>query len=100
MPLQGGVPLALVRRERVDLRIRRGGLEVDFSSKLEDTRVEGRSNLSKVGGTQAVADLIEFGVVPGVEGFDAEFEAAAAGLAEHKALEEREVPVVAARATQ
>src|SRR5580704_14174260 len=77
-----------------------GGLEVNLSSKLEDTRVEGRSNLSKVGGTQAVADLIEFGMVPSVEGFDAELEAAAAGLAEHKALEEREVPVVATRAAQ
>src|ERR1700761_115334 len=77
-----------------------GGLEVNFSSKLEDTRVEGRSNLSKVVGTQAVADLIEFGVVPGVKGYDADLEAAAASLAEHEALEERDVPVVATRAAQ
>ena len=65
-----------------------GGLEVNFSSKLEDTRVEGRSNLSEVARTQAVADLIEFGVVPGVKGFDAELKAAATSLAEHEALEE------------
>src|ERR1700761_3350974 len=77
-----------------------GGLEVNFSSKLEDTRVEGRSNLSKVGGTQAVADLIEFGMVPGVKGFDAKLEAAATSLAEHEALEQREVPVIAARTAQ
>ena len=78
----------------------RGGLEVNFSSKLEDTRIEGRSNLSKVAGTQAVTDLIEFGMVPGVEGFEAELEAAAASLVQHEALEEGEVPVVATRAAQ
>src|SRR5262249_22551123 len=76
----------------------RGGLEVNLCSKLEDTRVEGRSNLSKVAGTQAVTDLIEFGVVPGVKGFEAELEATAASLVQHEALEEREVPVVATRA--
>jgi len=88
-----------VRCERVKFRLA-GQSEVYLRSQLEDSRIEGRSDLAEVGRTETVADLVELRVVPRVEAFRAEFEAAAASFVEHKALEQREVPVVAAGSAQ
>src|SRR5580692_5402463 len=47
-------------------------LEVDLSSELKDSRVEGRSDLAEIAGTEAVADLVKLRVIPGVETFHTE----------------------------
>ncbi len=75
-------------------------LEVDLPSELKDSRVEGRSDLAEIAGTEPVTDLVKLGVIPGVETFHTEFQPAATSFAQHEALEQREVPVVAAWATQ
>ena len=53
------------------------------------------SDCAKVAVREGVADVFKLRVVKGVEGFRSEFETAAARLTEHKALEERYVPVLA-----
>jgi hypothetical protein len=63
-------------------------LEVDLSSELKHSRVEGRSDLAEIVGTESVTDLVKLGVIPGVEAFHAEFKPAATSLAEHEALEQ------------
>src|SRR5450755_710235 len=77
----------------------RTGLEVQLQPDLHYAWVEGRGELTEVAGAEVVADLVELRVVPGVERFGTELQAAAASFAEHEALEQREVPVVAARTT-
>ena len=74
--------------------------EIQLGSKLKDSWIEGTCHLAKIARSECIADLVELSVVPRVEAFRAEFEPAATSFVEHKALEQREVPVVAARATQ
>ena len=67
---------------------------------MEDSRIKGRGDSTKVARSNIVAYpavvniALELGVVPSVEGFSAEFEAATATLAEHETFCERKVPVV------
>src|SRR5579883_1300601 len=77
-----------------------GWLKVDLRAELQDARIKGGVELAEVGVAEGGVDAAEFRVVPGVERFQTEFEAAAARLAQAKALEERDVPVVHARATE
>src|SRR5208282_442808 len=72
-------------------------LEVDLSSKLEDSRVKGRSDLAEPAVTEACIHVVELSMVPGVEGFQTQFQTAAARFDEREALEQRQVPVVASR---
>ena len=71
-------------------------LEVELQPQLHDARIPGRGELPEIAGPEVVADIMELSVVEGVKGFHAEFQTAAACFAEYKALEEREVPIVAA----
>src|SRR5580692_3162968 len=75
-------------------------LEVDLSSKLEDSRVKGRSDLAKVRRAKASAYLVKLRVIPRVEGFQTQFQEAAASFPQREPLEERQVPVVAPRSAQ
>ena len=59
-----------------------------------------RSDRTEVAVGEGVADVIELRVVEGVEELRTKFKPAATRLAEHEALEEREVPVLAARTTK
>ena len=77
-----------------------GWLEVNLAAELQDARIEGRVELAEVGVSNGIVGSIELGMVPSVEGLDTQFETAAARFVEHEALEQREVPVVAARAGQ
>src|SRR5450631_2129394 len=74
--------------------------EVKLRPQLEDSWIEGGSDLAVVARAEAVADLVELGVVPRIEAFRAEFEPAAPSFIEYETLEQREVPVVAAGAAQ
>ena len=70
-------------RLRGQIRPRSGrGLEVELQPDLQNARVEGRGELAEVTGTEVVADLVELRVVPDVEGFQTQFEAAATGFAQ------------------
>src|ERR1700677_1364556 len=79
-------------------------LEEQLQGKLEFPRVERASDSAEVAGTEVVADTavvnvtLELYVVPGVEGFHAELNAATAFRIEHEVLKERQVPVVSAGA--
>ena len=57
-------------------------LEVDLPSELEDSRVKRRGVLSKAGVTKVGIHGVELSMVPRVEGFQTQFEAAAAGFAQ------------------
>src|SRR5579883_1246977 len=72
-----------------------GWLKVDLRAELQDARIKGGVELAEGG-----VDAAKFRVVPGVERFQTEFEAAATRLAQAKALEERDVPVVHAGAAK
>ena len=58
-----------------------------------------RRNRTEITVGKGVADVVEFGVIERVEEFRAEFQFAAASLAEYKLLKQSEVPVLTARAT-
>lgn len=73
-----------------------GGLEVQLYAQLNFPRVMGGSDCSEVAGRERGADVLELRVVEGIETFRTEFETTAT-LIEHKALEERHVPVLATR---
>ena len=75
-------------------------LEVDLSSELEDSRVKGRSDLAEPAVTEGAIHGVELSMVPGVEGFQTQFKIAAARFPEVEPLEERQVPVIAARSSQ
>src|SRR6267154_688999 len=77
---------------------KRSVLEVRLQRKLQNAWVEGRGVPAKVAGPLIAADLVELGVIPRIESFDAEFHAAATSFAEYETLEQRQVPVVAPRA--
>src|SRR5579871_638249 len=79
----------LRKRERGALPAR---LEVSLQAELEYSRVESRRDLAEVAGRKGVADTtlvaaLELRVIEDVETFGAQFEVAAALLAEHEALE-------------
>src|SRR4029077_1008242 len=74
-------------------------LEVQLQPELHNARIEGRGELAEVAGAEVGTGLVELGVVPDVERFGAEFQPAAASLAEDEALEQGNVPVVAPGAT-
>ena len=74
-------------------------LEVRFQPELHDARVEGIGELAEVAGTQIITYVMELGVIPRVESLDAEFQPAATRFAEDKALEQRQVPVIATGTT-
>ena len=77
---------------------------------MEDPGVPSGGYCTEIAGSEIGADAgaagaslawtSELRVVPGVEAFDAQLEAAAASLADNKALEQREVPVIAAGTSQ
>src|SRR5712671_966035 len=71
-------------------------LEVGLQCELQNAWVEGRGVPAKVAGPEIAAHLVELGVIPRVESLDAEFHSAATSFAEDEALEQRQVPVVAA----
>src|SRR4029077_7206817 len=75
-------------------------LEVQLQPELHNARIEGRGELAEVAGGERVADLVELGVIPGVERLGAELQTAATSFAEDEALEQGDVPVVAAGATR
>ena len=75
-------------------------LEVDLSSELEDSRVKRRGHLAESAVAKIGVHCVQLGVIPGVERFQAQFQAAAASFAQRKTLEEGKVPVVAARSPQ
>src|SRR5437762_3408564 len=75
-------------------------LEDDLHPQLEDSRFEGRSDLAKFTVAEVGADVMELGVVPGVKAFRAKLQPTAARFAEDEALEQRHVPVIAARSPQ
>src|SRR5579883_2341752 len=77
-----------------------GWLKVDLRAKLQDARIKGGVELAEVGVAEGGVDAAKFRVVPGVERFQTEFEAAATRLAQAEALEERDVPVVHAWPTE
>src|SRR5579859_1802619 len=77
-----------------------GTLEVNLAAELHDSRVVSRGELAELGVAEASVNVLELGMVPGVEGFEANFQAAAASFTEREALEERQIPVVATRATK
>ena len=80
-------------------------LEDQLRSELEFSGIECRLDLAEVAGANVRADAtvvvvtFELRVVPGVEALRPKFEAAASALADYEALKEREVPIVATRAT-
>src|ERR1700730_5440027 len=76
------------------------GLEVELQPELHNTWVEGRGELAEVTRAEVGTGLVELGVIPDVERFGAEFQAAASRFAEDEALEQGDVPVVAAGATR
>lgn len=73
-------------------------LEIYLRAELEDPWIERRSHLPKVARTQCIAYLVELGVVPDVEALRAKLQPPS--LTELEAFEEREIPVVTARAAQ
>src|SRR5579859_7789348 len=77
-----------------------GTLEVNLAAELHDSRVVSRGELAELGIAETGVNVLELSMVPGVEGFEANFQAAAASFAECEALEERQIPVVATRATE
>jgi hypothetical protein len=74
-----------------------------LETELEFSRIEGPRNRAKVAGSHVQADATVIGItlelrmVPSVEGIRAELDAAASLFTDDKVLEERQVPVVAAR---
>ena len=78
----------------------------NLQSQLEFSRIKGRRHGAKVARSLVKADAavidiaLELGMVPGVEGLRAEFDAAAALRAKNEVLQQRQVPVVAARTPQ
>src|SRR3954464_448089 len=73
--------------------------EVQLQPKLNFARVVSRGDRTEVTVGKGIADVIELRVVEGIEELRTEFELAATTLAEHKGLEQREVPVLPARTT-
>ena len=75
-------------------------LEEQLRSKLKLARIKRRSNCSEVAGSLVHADAavvgiaLELGMVPCVEGLDAELETTATRFADYEILEQRQVPVV------
>src|SRR5580692_2894590 len=65
------------------------GSEVQLQSKLDFSRVVRRSDCAKVARREGCAHAVEFRVVPQVEEFRPEFQAAAALFTEDEGLEER-----------
>src|SRR5204862_3873507 len=80
-------------------RVKQDSSEVQLQPKLNFARVVSRGDRTDVTVGEGVADVIELRVVEGVEELRTEFEFAATTLAEHKGLEQREVPVLPARTT-
>lgn len=75
-------------------------LKIELATKLKYSWIECRGNLAKVVRPEGSADLVELGVVPGVEALGAQLKPTFARLAQNEALEQRKIPVVAARAPQ
>lgn len=73
-------------------------LEVNLPGELDESRGVGRRELAEGTLTEVAVNVLELGVVKGVEAFETKLQTA--GFAEGKGLEEREVPVVASRPTQ
>jgi hypothetical protein len=63
-------------------------LEVQFSTELNDSRIESGGNLAESAIAKIIADGVELGVIPGVERFEAQLEAAATLFAEDEVLEQ------------
>src|SRR5262249_18780008 len=74
--------------------------EIKLCAKLEDSGVKGAGNLAEIIGAKAVAYLVEFCMVPGVEALSTKFKATAPGLVQDEAFEQRQIPVVASRSAQ
>src|ERR1051325_9232424 len=74
------------------------GLEVHLSTELNNSRGIGRRKLSETTVLYASVNILELGMVEGVESLQPKLQPAA--LREAESLEERKVPVVAARSTQ
>jgi hypothetical protein len=74
------------------------GLEVNLASQLDNSRRVRRLKQPEISVTQIVANVLELGMVEGVEGLQAKLQSAS--FAEGKGLEEREVPIVTSRSTQ
>src|SRR6516225_10444544 len=99
--MQKETPPAGIGRKRVFFTTgAKRQLEVELPSELNDSRIESAGDLAEPAVSKSGVDLVELRVVPGVEGLEAKLEPAAARFAEHEALEDRHVPVVAARTTQ
>jgi len=79
-------------------------LEDQLRAKLEHTWIESTGYLPEIARSNAgakgavLARASKLGVVPGIEALGPELELGAARLADHELLEQREVPVIAARA--
>src|ERR1043165_4742089 len=74
-------------------------LEVHLPTELNNSRGIGRRKLSETSGVLGIVfNVLELGMVEGVESFQPNLQPAA--LCEGKSLEQRKVPVVAARSTQ
>src|SRR5260370_24346066 len=71
--------------------------EHQLHTHLEDPRVPNRGDLTEVARRGSAADVVELGVVERVKALYAELQTASALFAEYEALEERDVPVIAAR---
>ena len=63
-------------------------LEVQFSTELNDSRIESGGNFAESAVVKVIADGVELGVIPGVERFEAQLEAATTLFAEDEALEQ------------
>ena len=70
-------------------------LEVNLAGQLDNSRRVRRLKQPEISVTQIVANVLELGMVEGVEGLQAKLQSA--GFGERKGLEEREIPVVASR---
>ena len=86
--------------------IENASLEDQPCSKLKFSWIEGSRDRTEVPGTGIETDATgvdvsaELGVIPGVECICAKLEAAAARFVDQEALEQREIPVLTAGATQ
>jgi len=73
-------------------------LVVQLQAELERPRVMRGCDLAEVAVREGVADIVKLRVVPNVEELRPELQTAAA-LVEGERLEERQIPVIAARTT-
>src|SRR6266849_3253257 len=72
-------------------------LEIQLHTKLQDARIPNRGDRAKIARREAVAYVVELGMVEGIECFHTELETATPLFIKQEALEERDVPVVPAR---